>query len=69
MTMLVMEVKETALCNVDGGLLRCGTEWTCRLVPMFWRNILASGLKKEPVCSSKMLVPTYKSVWHHNPEH
>jgi hypothetical protein len=27
-----------------------------------------SALKIETVCSSKTLVPTYESIWRHNPE-
>jgi hypothetical protein len=35
---------------------------------MFHRNILLSGLKMEEVCSSAMLVSTYKTTWCYNPE-
>jgi hypothetical protein len=41
--------------GVDAGLLGCTT-------------FRAKDLKMEAVCSSKMLVSTYKSTWHYNPE-
>jgi hypothetical protein len=40
--------------NVECGLLHC--------------DAVHSTLKMEAVCSSKMLVPTYKTRQHHNPE-
>lgn len=30
---------------------------------------LISNLKREPICSSEMLAPTYHTTWFHNPEH
>jgi hypothetical protein len=61
-------------CCVDGGLLGCDILWTCMWLTTFRRNILPpfSGLKwtlkMEEICSSELLVPTYKSTPRHNPE-
>jgi hypothetical protein len=51
-------------------LLGCDAVWTHRQIPTLWRNILSppSGVKKEVVSSSKILVSTYESTQHHNPE-
>jgi hypothetical protein len=57
----------------DVGLLGCYTMWTCRLIPMFWRTCClhlqeTSALRMEEVCSSEMLISTYKSTQLYNPE-
>jgi hypothetical protein len=53
-------------------LLHCHNNvWSCRYIPVFWRNILppSSGLiKMETVCTSETLVPIHMSTWYDNPE-
>jgi hypothetical protein len=53
-----------SITDVKLGLLACNTMWTCRQISTFQRNILpqSATLKMKAVCSSKMLVPIYKSL-------
>jgi hypothetical protein len=63
-------VSDSDIQLVDVGLLGCDTIWTCRQVPVYWMNMLPpfSLLKIDSLFSSKTLLSTYKSSWHHKPE-
>jgi hypothetical protein len=34
--------------NVSVGFVGCNAAWTCRKMPMFWRNILSLSLGLQP---------------------
>jgi hypothetical protein len=44
----------------DVGLLGCNAVWTCKYIPE---------LKMEAICSSEMLVSTYKTTCRNNPQY
>jgi hypothetical protein len=64
-----MEREKQEFKAVICGLLGCDTVWSCGWLPAFWRNVMIPLHPEDGGDNaSKMLVTTYKTTWHHNPE-